>query len=56
MAEAKSSKAVEDARAKGEPVPISAAADGGTSRLSAGYKDNPDKPDETSIAQVEELK
>lgn len=35
---------------------VSAADDGGQSRLTSGYKDNPDKPDKTSIAQVEVLK
>lgn len=35
---------------------VSGATDGGVSRLSAGYKDNPEKPDPTSVAQVEELK
>lgn len=30
--------------------------DVGQSRLTAGYEDNPDKPHETSIAQVEILK
>ncbi len=34
---------------------ISDASDGGQSRLTKGYKDNPDKPDDSSIAQVEEL-
>ena len=47
--------AAEDAREAGEEVPIGAAADGGTSRLTAGYEDNPDKPDESSVAQVERL-
>lgn len=57
MAEAKKdSKQVEDARSNGEPVPVSAATDGGESRLTAGYKDNPDKPDPSSVAQVEVLK
>lgn len=45
--------APEESRNKGE---VSQAADGGTSNRSAGYADNPDKPDESSIAQVEELK
>lgn len=34
---------------------VSDATDGGDSRLTKGYKDNPDKPDPSSIAQVEEL-
>lgn len=57
MAETKgtSRKAAEKAREEGKEVPISQAADGGESRLHKGYKDNPDKPDETSIAQVQEL-
>ena len=39
----------------GEALPISEADDGGDSRLTKGYKDNPDKPDPSSIAQIEEL-
>lgn len=35
---------------------VSDATDGGESRLTAGYKDNPDKPDPSSVAQVEVLK
>lgn len=37
-------------------LPVSDAADGGTSRLSDGYSDNPDKPDPSSVAQVENLR
>lgn len=57
MADSKPSKSAADkARESGEPVPISSADDGGQSRLHAGYKDNPDKPDPSSIAQIQELK
>jgi hypothetical protein len=52
----KTSSEVEKAREEGREVPIGAAADGGDSRLTAGYKDNPDKPDPSSVAQVEVLK
>lgn len=49
-------KEVQDARDKGEPVPISAADDGVVSRLHDRYEDNPDKPDPSSVAQVQVLK
>jgi hypothetical protein len=59
MAEKKSSstdqKAVDEAREKGDPVPVSAADDGPESRLHKGYADAPEKPDETTIAQVQEV-
>lgn len=34
---------------------VSDATDGGDSRLTKGYSDNPDKPDPTSVAQIENL-
>jgi hypothetical protein len=49
-------KAADKAREAGEAVPIGAAADGGDSRLTSGYKDNPDKPDPSTVAQIEVLK
>lgn len=55
MAQNKDQKTAEAAREKGEPVPIGVAADGGDSRLTKGYKDNPDKPDPSTVAQIEEL-
>lgn len=56
MADKSDEKKAQAAREKGEPVPVTAATDGGESRLTAGYKDNPDKPDPSSVAQVEVLK
>jgi hypothetical protein len=50
----KSEEAKREQNAPGAPE-VSNATDGGDSRLTKGYKDNPDKPDPTSIAQVEEL-
>jgi len=35
---------------------VEGAADGGVSNRTAGYSDNPDAPDPSSVAQVEELK
>lgn len=43
----------EEDRLKGS---VQNASDGGTSNRTAGYSDNPEKPDPTSIAQVEDLK
>lgn len=58
MAEAKSGtsepKDVQKAREEGTEVPIASATDGGDSRLTKGYPENPDAP-EGSVAQVEEL-
>lgn len=34
---------------------VSDATDGGDSRLTKGYSDAPDKPDPTTVAQVENL-
>lgn len=48
-------RAAEKAREEGTEVPISAAADGVVSRYHKRYADNPDKPDESSVAQVQEL-
>lgn len=43
-------------RSEGEgALPVSEATDGGDSRLTKGYGENPDVPDPTSIAQVEHL-
>lgn len=48
-------KSKREQNAPGAPE-VSNADDGGMSRLTKGYEDNPDKPDPTSIAQVEVLK
>lgn len=45
--------APEEARNRGS---VSEADDGGDSNRTKGYKDAPDKPDESTVAQVEELK
>lgn len=57
MADTKTSpkKAVDQLGTRENARAISDADDGGQSRLTKGYKDNPDKPDESSIAQIEEL-
>ena len=54
-AEKKVPKEVEEARERGDPVPVSAADDGPESRLHKGYAEAEDKPDETTIAQVQEI-
>lgn len=46
----------EKKKEQGVAPTVSDGTDGGESRLTKGYKDNPDKPDPTSVAQVEELK
>lgn len=38
------------------PGQVEGAADAGTSDRAKGYKENPDKPDPSTVAQVEELK
>lgn len=55
MAETKAKKAVDQLGTRENARAISDADDGGQSRLTKSYKDNPDKPDESSIAQIEEL-
>lgn len=61
MAESRKSaeKQAEEARAAGDPVPVDAAADGGEPRIREQIRDakHPDeKPDPSTVAQVEELK
>jgi hypothetical protein len=41
---------------KSDDTEVSGAADGGQSEFHESYKDNPDKPDPTSVAQVQVLK
>lgn len=56
MAESRrSSKPEEPKREDGVAPPVHAATDGGDSRLTKGYEENADKPDPSSIAQVEVL-
>lgn len=55
MARAKSEKAAQDPADPAEAPKVEDADDGGTSRRTAGYEDNPDAP-AGSIAQVEVLK
>jgi hypothetical protein len=55
MAEEKKSEPRKDASDPGEAPAISEATDGGDSRLTKGYKENPDKPGPDSVAQIEEL-
>lgn len=52
MADSQKKKAAPDT--VGAPA-VSDADDGGQSRLTAGYKDNPDKPDPDTVAQIEVL-
>lgn len=56
MAPSKSKQAETAPDNPAEAPAVSEATDGGDSRLTAGYSDNPDKPGPDSVAQVEELK
>ena len=49
-------KAAEKPAVRETALPIHEADDGGDSRLTKGYSDNPDAPSPDSVAQVEELR